>query len=476
MAQPVRTRFAPSPTGSLHVGSIRTALFAWLVARHSNGQFILRIEDTDRARHVEAAENHIIESLKALGLDYDEGPDVGGPFAPYRQSERLEIYQRWAKKLIDAGRAYADPYTPEQVDAFREQAHARKQPFLFRNHRPDDLPKWGGTTPLRFKSEPKAYHWHDEVMGDLQAGPEVIDDFIIIKSDGYPTYNFAHIVDDAEMEVSYIIRGQEFIASLPNYLNAYEALELTPPLMATMPHVLGADGTKKLSKRDGAKDVLEYIKDGYIPDALVNFIASLGWNDGTEQEVFSREELINKFSLARVGRSGARFDERRLLWMNGQYIRQLSLDQLAEKVKDFWPAEAAESTADYRKQVLALIQERLKYFGELPELTRFFFTDLPINPKLWQDHPQLQKLTSPELKQFLEQSRNNLEQSDFNVGDLTERLNGLLGQTQQKPVVLFSLIRIATTQAPASPGLADTLATLGKTTSLRRLDDMIKSL
>jgi glutamyl-tRNA synthetase len=476
MAQPVRTRFAPSPTGSLHVGSIRTALFAWLVARHSNGKFILRIEDTDRARHVEAAENHIIESLKALGLNYDEGPDVGGPFAPYRQSERLEIYQRWAQKLIAAGRAYADPYTPEEVEAFRQAAQQHKQPFLFRNHRPDDPPKWDGTKPLRFKSEPKAFHWHDEVMGDLQTGPEVIDDFIIIKSDGYPTYNFAHIIDDAEMEVSHIIRGQEFIASLPNYLNTYEALQLTPPLMATMPHVLGADGTKKLSKRDGAKDVLEYIKDGYLPDALVNFIASLGWNDGTEQEIFSRQELVSKFSLARVGRGGAKFDEHRLLWMNGQYIRQLALDQLAEKVKNFWPIEAAEATEDYKKQVLALIQERLKYFGEIPDLTRFFFSDLPVNPKLWQDHQQLQKLTNPELKQLLEQSRSSLEQSDFSRNDLTERLNNLLNQTQQKPVVLFSLIRIATTQAPASPGLADTLATLGKTTSLRRLDDTIKNL
>src|ERR1017187_5309536 len=292
MAQPVRTRFAPSPTGSLHVGSIRTALFAWLVARHSDGKFILRIEDTDRARHVDTAENHIIDSLKALGLDYDEGPDIGGPFAPYRQSERLETYRRWAQKMIDAGRAYADPYTPEQVQAFRDQARDQKRPFLFRDHRPDNPPKWDGSMPLRFKSEPKAYHWHDEVMGDLQTGPEVIDDFVVIKSDGFPTYNFAHIVDDAEMEVSHVIRGQEFIASLPNYLNVYEALQLTPPLMATMPHVLGPDGTKKLSKRDGAKDILEYLKDGFLPDALVNFITSLGWNDGTEQEVFSREELI----------------------------------------------------------------------------------------------------------------------------------------------------------------------------------------
>lgn len=476
MTQHVRTRFAPSPTGYLHVGGIRTALFAWLVARQGQGQFVLRFEDTDKKREVEGAREHLIESLRALGLDYDEGPDIGGLFAPYTQSERLDSYKQWAGKLIDAGRAYADPYTPEEVQAFREQAQREKRPFLYRNHRPENPDVWDGTRPLRFKSEPKAYDWHDEVMGDLHTGPEVIDDFILIKSDGYPTYNFAHIIDDHEMQISHIIRGQEFISSVPNYLNLYEALGITPPIMATMPHILGPDGKKKLSKRDGAKDVLDYLRDGFLPEALVGFIATLGWNDGTTQEVFTRAELLQKFSLDRVQRSGARFDEQRLTWVNGHFIRALSLESLAESVKDFWPESAANYDETYKRQVLALVQERLKYFAELPQLTNFFFEDLPVDMNLIDGNKQLKKFSHSELKNLLETAKASLEQSDFTTEDLTERLNQLLETTGQKPGVLFSLIRIATTQAPASPGLAETLNVLGKDRSLHRMNALLKEL
>lgn len=465
----VRTRFAPSPTGYLHVGGIRTGLFAWLLARQGTGTFVLRLEDTDKAREVQGSDEHLMASLKALGLQYDEGPDIGGPFAPYRQSERLDHYKQWAQKLLDAGRAYADPYTPAEVQAFREQAQQEKRPFLYRNHRPENPPAWDGTRPLRFKSAPKAYTRTDAVMGELSTGPEIIDDFILIKSDGYPTYNFAHIVDDAEMEITHIIRGQEFLASIPNYLNLYEALQITPPIIATVPHILGPDGNKKLSKRDGAKDVLDYIREGYLPEAMVNFIASLGWNDGTEQETFTIQELIEKFSLERVQRSGARFDEQRLLWMNGWHIRQLSLDELYQRVTDFWPQEAADFGDDYKKRVLALTQERLKYFAELPTLTNFFFADLPPNMALITANKQLKKLEQSELKSLLEKASITLAASDFGVEDLTNRLNELLESTGQKPGTLFSLIRIATTWAPASPGLADTMAVLGKDRSLARL-------
>lgn len=466
----VRTRFAPSPTGLLHVGGIRTALFAWLLARQQGGQFILRFEDTDKAREVAGARDHLIESLRALGLDYDEGPDIGGPHAPYVQSERLDIYKQWAQKLIDAGRAYADPYTQEEVQAFRDQARVEKRPFLYRNHRPENPPVWDGTRPLRFKSDPKAYTWHDAVMGDMQTGPEVIDDFILIKSDGFPTYNFCHIVDDADMEVSHIFRGQEFLASVPNYLNLYEALELDPPVLAHMPHIMAEGGKRKLSKRDGAKDVLDYIREGYLPEALRSFIATLGWNDGTEQEVFTTEELIAKFSLGRIGRSGALFDEKRLNWVNGHFIRDLSLDELYDRCKAYLPAEADTFNDSYKKSVVGLAQERLKYFAELADLTRFFFVDLPIDPELITGHKQLKKLESDELKSLLEAAKNSLEQSDFSDSDLTERLNNLLEQTNQKPAVLFSLIRIATTQAAMSPGLAESLAVLGKETAMRRIN------
>lgn len=466
----VRTRFAVSPTGYLHIGGVRTALFAWLVAKQQGGQFILRIEDTDKKREAEGAVQHIIDSLSWLGLSWDEGPDVGGKFAPYTQSERLDTYTQWAQKLVDSGRAYADPYTPEEVQAFREAAVAAKQPFLYRNHRPDNPPAWDGSQPLRFKSDPQSYEWHDEVMGNLSTGPEVIDDFVLMKSDGYPTYNFCHIVDDAEMEISHIIRGQEFISSVPNYLNLYEALGLTPPIMATVPHILAPEGNKKLSKRDGAKDILGYATDGYLPAAMMSFLATLGWNDGTEQEVYTEKELIEKFSLERVQKSGARFDERRLLWANGHFIRQLPLTTLRELAQPFWPPEAANYDHAYRDQVLRLVQERLKYFAELPDLTWFFFTDeLPVNPELIQTHKQLKKLNESELLGLLQRAQDVLKDSSFKTEALQDTLNQLLEDTGQKPAVLFSLIRIAITQAPASPGLADTLHVLGKERSLARI-------
>ncbi len=482
----VRTRFAPSPTGALHVGGIRTALFAWLVARQSGGQFILRIEDTDQAREVEGAVAQITASLKALGLDYDEGPDQPGEFGPYYQSERLDVYKQWSQKLIDSGRAYADPYSPEEVQKFREVAQAAKKPFLYRNHRTDNPPAWDGSRPLRFKSDPKPYKWQDRVMGELSTGPEVVDDFILIKSDGFPTYNFAHIVDDAEMQITHVIRGQEFISSMPNYLNLYEALKIAPPIMATLPHILAPSGNKKLSKRDGAKDILEYITGGYLPEALVSFIATLGWNDGTEQEIFTTDELMAKFSLGRVGRSGAHFDEQRLLWVNGHFIRELPLDVLFELTQmpdtkslmpgNFWPQSAKDQPETYKKQVLGLVQERLKFFAELPHLTDFFFEDLPVNLKLIDDNKQLSKFNHTQLKELLETSKAKLEACDFSTGSITQALNSLLVETKQKPGVLFSLIRVATTWAPASPGLAETLALLGKEKSLARIDSSLNAL
>jgi len=474
--KPVRTRFAPSPTGYLHVGGIRTALFAWLLARQSGSQFILRLEDTDQARKVTGADEHIMKSLRSLGLDYDEGPDIGGEYGPYRQSERLPSYQEWAQVLIDNDRAYADPYSPAEVQAFREQAQQEKRPFLYRNHRPTNPPAWDGTMPLRFKSDPKAYTWHDAVMGELHAGPEAIDDFILVKSDGFPTYNFAHIVDDYLMQITHVIRAQEFISSVPNYLNLYEALNFERPILATVPHILGPDGKKKLSKRDGAKDVLDYLRDGFLVEAMVNFIASLGWNDGTEQEIFSLEELLAKFSLDRVQRSGAKFDEQRLLWLNGAWIRSLDSLTIYTRSQDFWPETAAKYGDDYKQRVLALIQERLKYFAEIPQLTNFFFEDLPINLDLIDGNKQLKKFSHNELKSLLEQAKTSLEQSDFSIEDLTKRLNDLLGTTSQKPGTLFSLIRIATTWAPSSPGLADTLAVLGKERSLQRIEESLAAL
>lgn len=468
----IRTRFAPSPTGFLHVGGVRTALFAWLLARQSGGQFILRIEDTDRSRHVEESEKHIIESLGWLGLKWDEGP--------YRQSERLDIYKQWAQKLIDGGQAYADTRTPDELDEIRKTSAAQRKPVLFREYRPDSPPSWQPGMPLRFKSEPRSYKWRDEVMGDLSTGPEVVDDFIIIKSDGFPTYNFAHVVDDHLMKITHVIRSQEFLPSVPKFLNLHKALGIDRPALATLPYVMAEDGNKKLSKRDGAKDVLDYRNEGFLPEALINFLATLGWNDGTEQEIFSVDQLTSKFSLDRVQRGGARFDEHRLSWMNGHYIRDLKADELSALAQSYWPPAAGQTSSEYKQAILGLVQERLKYLAELPELTSFFFEEptgdnvgeLYANPV----DKQLKNIDMPLITDMLRSSVKTLEGSDFSRNDVTERLNGLLRQLQTKPGVLFAVIRIAVTGTKSSPELFGTISVLGKEKVTKRLSEALRTL
>ena len=473
MTQPIRTRFAPSPTGFMHVGGVRTALFAWLIARQNDGAFILRIEDTDKVREVAGSIQQIIDSLKWLGIEWNEGIDIGGPYAPYLQSERLESYKKWAQVLIDNGRAYADPYTQAELEVFRDEAKANKKPFLFRNHRPENPPVWDGTQPLRLKSDPKPYVWNDAVLGELSTGEDAIDDFILMKSDGYPTYNFAHIIDDVEMGMSHVLRSQEFISSTPKFLNLYEALEIERPVLATLPYVMAIDGNKKLSKRDGAKDILMYGKEGFLPEAVMNFLATLGWNDGTEQEVFTVNELIEKFSLDRVQKSPARFDEQRLLWLNGQHIRLLSIDDLYNRVTDFWPASAATATEDYKKQILALVQDRMKTLTDLAILTDYFFATPTPNWTMVDDNKQLAKLGHEDAVALLVAARVAFADSVFDAESLQTTLNTLLETTGQKPGILFSLIRLAVSWAPFSPALNDTLAVIGKDETLARLDTAI---
>ncbi|MDR3546919.1 MAG: glutamate--tRNA ligase [Candidatus Pacebacteria bacterium] len=355
----VRTRFAPSPTGFMHIGSVRTALFAWLVARKHNGQFILRIEDTDQEREVEGSIGHIMESLRWLGLTWDEGPDNGGIHEPYVQSARLPLYRSYAEKLITAGFAYPDPYTTDELEELRKKAEAEKRPFLFRDHRPETIEEWDGRKPLRFKVPfLKRYAWNDLVRGELSAGEEALDDFILIKSDGFPTYNFAHIVDDIEMKITHVMRGDEFISSTPKFLSLYDALETQPPAFATLPVILGPDGKKKLSKRDGAKDLLMYRTEGYLPEAFLNFLALLGWNPGTEQEYFTIDELIAAFDLGQVQKSGANLNETKLLSVNQHWMRTLSPQIYIER---------GNLTAPDQERLLKavpLMQERAHTFDE----------------------------------------------------------------------------------------------------------------
>ncbi len=478
----VVTRFAPSPTGYIHIGNVRSAIYPYLLARGAkDGKMILRIEDTDRARYVEGATELIEETLQWLGLDWDEGPLVGGDHGPYFQSERRELYLQYARKLVASGRAYADPTPPEKIDEYRKKCNAEKTPFLYRHFRPENPPEWEPGIPLRFKAEPKDYSWHDEVMGDLSAGPETQDDIILIKKDGLPTYNFAHIVDDTEMGVTHVMRGAEYLSSTPNYLALYEALGLERPKFVSLPHILAPGGKKKLGKRDGAKSVTEYRDDGILAETMLNYLACLGWNDGTEQEIYTKEELIQHFSLARIQSSGAQYDETKLLWLNGQWLRRIFDEQGAEalytRTEGFWPESAASFDTEYKLKVLSIIYDRLKTLSDLRTMTDYFFKDPEIDLNLLVNNKFLKKLSLSSLEDLLKQAIVKLTNlKNWSVDDLQKVLNELLEETEKKPAELFSLIRIALSFAPFSPALNLTMSVLGREVTLARLNAVARAL
>jgi glutamyl-tRNA synthetase len=471
----------------MHVGGVRTALFNYLYAKQNGGQFILRLEDTDRERFVEDGVKQVVESLQWLGLEPDEGfwiSEGEHQNIDFIQSQRHKsgLYQKYADRLLEEGAAYRDWNTPKELAAYREQAQKDKRPFIFRK----SMAKTNGDESqphvIRFdvlarqkEAGEDLVEWEETVRGKLQTGYQVIDDFIIIKSDSFPTYNFANVIDDHEMDISHVLRGDEFIASTAKHLLLYEALDLDKPEFIHLPVINGLDG-KKLSKRTGDTNVLDYRTKGYLPEALLNFLALLGWNDGTEQEIFSPKELEKNFKLEQINTSPAVFDQKRLDWISGHHIRNMPLDELYELSAGFWPKVANEYDEDYKKQVLALVKERLKFFAELSELTEFFFKDLPVNPALISEHKKLKKMSTDELRSLLTLAKQTLEDSSFEAKDLKERLNRLLETSGQKPVVVFSLIRIATTQAPASPELAPTLSVLGKERSLKRINQQIAQL
>lgn len=474
------TRFAPSPTGYIHIGNVRSAIYPYLLAKQNKGKMILRIEDTDRARYVEGATELIEDTLEWLGLNWDEGPIVGGPHGPYFQSERMEIYHKWARKLIESGRAYADPTPPEQIAQYREKCNQEKVPFLYRNFRPENTPEWKPGIPLRFKTEPKSYTWHDEVMGDMHAGPEVLDDIILIKKDGYPTYNFAHIVDDAEMGVTHVMRGVEYLSSTPNYLALYEALHLAQPKLVSLPHILAPQGNKKLGKRDGAKSVTEYRDDGVLAEAMLNYLACLGWNDGTEQEIYTKDELIKNFSLDRIQNSGARYDETKLLWLNGQWIRRIFTEQGAKalytRTTNFWPEIANDFSDEYKIKVLSIIHDRLKTLSNLREMTTYFFEDPRIDIDILVNNKFVKKLSEAEIKKLFKLTIAKLtDLEEWNANNIQAILNELLAETGKKPAELFSLIRIAISFAPFSPALNLTMDVLGRDITLARLNAVARS-
>ena len=471
MENKVITRFAPSPTGFMHVGSVRTALYAWLWAKKNKGTFILRIEDTDKKREVSGSIEHIINSLKWLGIDWDEGPDIGGPNAPYLQSERLDSYKKYAQKLIDKDLAYPDPYTEEEVDEFREKAELEGKPFLYREYRPEKFDVWDGTKPLRFKvNNIKSYEWEDLVRGKLSAGPEALDDFILIKKDGFPTYNFAHIIDDLEMGVTHVMRADEFIASTPKFLSLYDALEIKRPYLVTLPQIMGPDGKKKLGKRDGAKDVLDYKEEGYLPEAMINFLAFIGWNPGGEKEIFSKDELINAFDITHIHNGGGKFNEEKLDWINKEHMKMLSSEELKNKIFEYLPENMR------NEKIIPIIFERISKFGDIKKMVEggelnFFFKEPKYSKeKLIFKNTSAEKI-SENIKKAIE-ALSNLEESVFNKENIKEILMNVANSLSSKGELLHP-IRFALSGLDKSPDPFIIAEILGKNETLSRLQKAI---
>lgn len=463
----VVTRFAPSPTGFMHVGNLRTALYAWLFARKNKGTFILRIEDTDKEREVAGTTEHILKVLKWVGIDWNEGPDVGGPHAPYTQSERLDLYKKYAQKLIDNGLAYPDPYTEEEVEQFRKKAELEKRAFLYREHRPENFEKWDGTKPLRFKvPEVKSYHWHDVVFGDLSAGPEALDDFVLIKSDGYPTYNFCHIVDDIEMEVTHVVRGQEYISSIPKFLSLYEALKISPPIFVCLPHIMGKDGNKKLGKRDGAKDALEYKEEGYLSSAVVNLLALLGWHPSSDKEIFTVDELINVFDIERIQKSGAQWSDDKLNWLNKEHIKLLSKDEIEKNILEWLPKEMQ------NPKLVPLILERISKWGDIKEMVargelNFFFK----KPEYKKEKLIFKNILPEKISENIKLAISvieNLDENDFTSENIKNALMSIADTLESRGEILHP-IRYALTGLDKSPDPFIIASILGKNETISRL-------
>ena len=479
MTSSVRTRFAPSPTGYPHVGNIRTALFTWLFARHHQGSFIIRIEDTDVARKVEGAVEAILDSLRWLGLDWDEGPDVDGKYAPYFQSQRLELYHQAAQRLIAQGDAYYCYCSPGLLKEMRAEQKKRKQPPGY-DRRCRDLSeqeqaekKAEGITPVvRFKTPLSGQtRFRDLIWGEVKFDNATLEDLVLLKSDGYPTYNLANIVDDHQMEISHVIRAEEFLSTTPCHVLLYQALGYELPQFAHLPRVLGPDRAK-LSKRHGAVSIAEFEKQGYLPEAMLNFLALLGWSLDDKTEIMSKQQLIDSFSLERISRTAAIFNAEKLSWMNGVYVRSLSLEDFIQRSLPYLdkglPSEVERPlSVDYVSSIMPLIQERARTLAEVAGLIDFFFID-----ELDYDDSLLigKNMDYQTTRQALEAAQQRLEELvEFNVESLEDVLRPLAVELGLKTGQLFGTLRVAVTGRTAAPPLFQTMAVLGKEQCLRRI-------
>jgi glutamyl-tRNA synthetase len=484
MTNAVRVRYAPSPTGIPHVGNIRTALFNWLFARHHGGSFIVRIEDTDQARKVDGATRAILESLHWLGIDWDEGPDwkpgmqgddfpSKGTYGPYFQSQRRSLYHEWAQKLIAGGHAYVCTCTSDRLDALRKLQQEKGIPPMYDRHcRAKNLPPEGPHV-IRFKIPiGGATAFHDVIRGEIKYKNETLDDFVLLKSDGFPTYHLANVVDDHFMAVTHVLRADEWLPSTPRHKLLYEAFGWTPPVFAHMPLILGPDRSK-LSKRHGATSLLEYRDQGYLPEAMMNFLALLGWSLDDKTEILSRDELVKHFDVARVGATGAIFNQEKLSWMNGLYIRErIAEDDLAARVlpllETSLPPDAPRPLdRAYVRKIVPLVKERMKRLTEITEFTDFFFVsklayvEKDLVPK-GMDKASAARALEAVLAQVQPLPQFDAPSLEAVLRPLAETLGLKTGQ-------LFGAVRTAVTGKTVTPPLFETMAVLGRERSLERL-------
>lgn len=494
-----RLRFAPSPTGALHIGGIRTALYNYLMARKEGGKFILRIEDTDQFRFVEGAEDYIIRALAWLGLNPDEGPQQGGPFAPYRQSERTEIYRQHAHQLVADGKAYYAFDTPEELDAMRQRLADGGATFKYdasiRKELNNSLSlteeetkaKIESGTPftIRLLVEPnKTIHIVDKIRGDVSFESSELDDKVLLKADGFPTYHLANVVDDHLMQITDVIRGEEWLPSTAHHVLLYHAFgwQETMPAFSHLPLILKPNGQGKLSKRDGAKfgfpvfplawdhpnpelNIDGFNSYGFEPEAVINFLALLGWNPGTEQEIFSLEQLIEVFDPERIHKSGARFDFDKALWFNHQYVQHLQYDHIKSRLEEMAVAQKINTRGVDMAAVFQLLQPRLHTLKELYTMGGYFFTD-----ELKYDDAEIDKKWQPEVKSVLIAIADALESSgEFNPEHASALAKEQIIFSGVKMGVIMPVLRAALTGTTQGPDVFAIAGVLGKEKSIQRI-------
>ena len=476
----VRVRFAPSPTGSLHLGNVRTAIFNWLFARHTGGKFILRIEDTDRERSTPESVNLIQESLKWFGLDWDEGPDVGGDFGPYYQMQRLDKYKKYINILIKKNMVYPCFCTPERLTEMRNQMQKQKLPPRYdgkcknlSKKEIEGLTSQGIKHVLRFRVPTTGTtEFKDLIHGKISIENPIMDDFIIVKSNDGPTYNFACVVDDIEMKITHVIRGDDHISNTPKQISIYRALGINTPEFAHIPLILGSSDKAKLSKRHGAASPLEYRDMGYLPHALLNFLTLLGWAPGDNRELMNRNEIIENFSIEKINDRNVVFDSQKLDWMNGVYIRKMSMEELVnialgELKKTGLIKDTKDVDIDKISKIVGLIQERLKKFSEIPQLINYFF-DKPI----YEEKAVRKFLKKDGVTQMLQELCKTIEKVEpFDIETLESAVREFIEKKGLKVGKVIHPVRVALTGRAASPPIFDVMQVLGKQTCLKRIAD-----